>query len=59
MPNCKNNRSSKPFIWIKPSAGILAKLKRLPAPSEWISALGAALTFSRILSESASHLEKF
>ena len=30
----EHNRSSKPFIWTNPAAGILAKLKRLPAPSE-------------------------
>jgi transposase len=30
----EHNRSSKPFVWTKPAAGILAKLKRLPAPSE-------------------------
>jgi transposase len=30
----EHNRSSKPFIWTKPTDGILAKLKRIPASSE-------------------------
>jgi hypothetical protein len=30
----EHNRSSKPFVWTKPAHTILAKLKRLPVPSE-------------------------
>jgi len=30
----EHNRSSKPFVWTKPAKAILAKLSRLPAPSE-------------------------
>lgn len=29
-----HNRSSKPFIWTKPADTILAKLNRIPVPSE-------------------------
>jgi len=30
----EHNRSSKPFVWTKPADAILAKIERLPAPSE-------------------------
>ena len=30
----EHNRSSKPFLWTKPAETILAKLTRLPVPSE-------------------------
>lgn len=30
----EHNRASKPFVWTKPAKAILAKLNRLPAPSE-------------------------
>ncbi|CDK97842.1 protein of unknown function [Magnetospirillum gryphiswaldense MSR-1 v2] len=30
----EHNRFSEPFVWTKPADRILAKLKRLPAPSE-------------------------
>ena len=30
----EHNRSSKPFVWTKPADAILAKLSRLPVPSE-------------------------
>src|SRR6266705_3351270 len=30
----EHNRSSKPFVWTKPADTILAKLSRLPVPSE-------------------------
>ncbi len=30
----EHNRSSKPFVWTKPAQTILAKLNRLPVPSE-------------------------
>ena len=30
----EHNRSSSPFVWTKPAARILTKLKRLPEPSE-------------------------
>ena len=30
----EHNRSAKPFLWTKPADTILAKLTRLPVPSE-------------------------
>jgi hypothetical protein len=30
----EHNAASRPFVWTKPADSILAKLSRLPAPSE-------------------------
>ncbi|MBK3777760.1 IS630 family transposase, partial [Azospirillum brasilense] len=30
----EHNKASKPFVWTKPADTILAKIARLPAPSE-------------------------